>query len=111
MKSDSHQLPPKNQKILIEFGTNLKMARLRRRFSRKTVAERAGISTSTLTRIEKGHPTVTIGAFLQVMHVLGMEAEIGRLGKDDELGRKIQDSMLITKARAPKRNLKKESHE
>ena len=66
------------------------------------VVERAGISASTLSRIEKGEPSVTIGAYVQVMFVLGMETEIAKLGQDDEMGRKIQDAHMVVKKRAPK---------
>lgn len=103
MRTKSSVLPPKTKRILEDFGQHLRLARLRRKFSRQMVAERAGISSSTLGRVEKGEPTVTMGAYLQVMFVLGLEAEIGRLGQDDVMGRKIQDAQLEIKKRAPKR--------
>ena len=97
-------LLPKGQRVLNNLGENLKLARLRRRLSAIQVAERAGISRATLWQIEKGIPTVAMGAYFQVMFVLGLEKDFLKLATDDELGRKIQDIGLIVKKRAPKRN-------
>lgn len=68
------------------------------------VAERANISRKTLYSIEKGGENVGIGSYLQVLMVLGLENDLARVAKDDELGRKIQDSELTVKKRAPKRS-------
>jgi transcriptional regulator with XRE-family HTH domain len=103
MKSESHTLAPRAGKILAELGENLRLARLRRKFSARIVAERAGIGQTTLRRVERGIPSVTIGVYLQVMFVLGLEDEVAKLGRDDVLGRKLQDAKMTTKKRAPKR--------
>jgi transcriptional regulator with XRE-family HTH domain len=97
-------LLPKNKKILAEFGENIKLARLRRKLSGEQVAERAGISRTTLISIEKGHEGVSIGSYLNVLYVMGLEKDFSNVGKDDDLGRKLQDAKLMTKERAPKRN-------
>lgn len=94
---------PKTKKILVEMGENIKLARLRRKLSAEQVSERANISRPTLTAIEKGSPTVSIGSYLLVLQVLGLEKDFLLLAKDDELGRKLQDAQIITGARAPKR--------
>ena len=95
-------LLPKNQKILKELGENIKLARLRRKFSSAQVAERANISRPTLLSIEKGSESVGIGLYLNVLVVLGLEKDILLIAKDDELGRKIQDANLNVKERATK---------
>ena len=97
-------LLPKTKKILSELGENIKLARLRRKFSSEQVAERAGISRSTLISIEKGYEGVSIGYYLSVLNVVGLEKDFQFIAKDDELGRKLQDANLTTKERAPKRN-------
>nr|WP_276349281.1 helix-turn-helix transcriptional regulator [Daejeonella sp. JGW-45] len=79
------------------------MARLRRKFSASQIAERAGISRATLWQIEKGVPSVAMGAYFQVLFVLGLEKDFLKLGADDELGRKIQDAGLKVRQRAPKK--------
>ena len=96
-------LLPKTQRVLNELGENLKLARLRRKLSAEQVSERAGISRPTLWQIEKGKPSVAMGAYFQVLFVLGMEKDFLKLGADDELGRKLQDAGLVTKERAPKK--------
>lgn len=96
-------LLPKAQKLLNDLGENIKLARLRRKLSTMQIAERAGISRATLWQIEKGTPTVAMGAYFQVLFVMGLEKDFLKLGSDDELGRKLQDAGLLTKERAPKK--------
>jgi len=98
---------PRVKRNLAVFGTNLKLARLRRKISAELMAERADISRTTLYEVEKGSPTVSLGAYISVLSVLGMNEEITKLALDDELGRKLQDIGLLVKKRAPK--TKKES--
>ena len=85
------------------MGENIKLARLRRKLSTEQVAERANISRPTLLAIEKGSPTVSIGSYLLVLNVLGLEKDFLVVAKDDELGRKLQDAKIRTGDRAPKR--------
>jgi hypothetical protein len=60
------------------------------------------ISRNTLHAIEQGAPTVSMGAYLQVLFVLGLEKTLLHLAADDVLGRKLQDAELVVSARAPK---------
>jgi transcriptional regulator with XRE-family HTH domain len=96
-------LLPKTKRVLGEVGENFKLARLRRRLSAEQVAERANISRPTLSAIEKGSPSVSIGSYLLVLQVLGLEKDFLLLAKDDELGRKLQDARISIGERAPKR--------
>lgn len=96
-------LLPKAKRIMAQLGENIKLARLRRRLSAEQVAERAGISRSTLNFIEKGYEGVSIGYYLNVLNVLGLEQDFLLLAKDDILGRKLQDANLSVKERAPKK--------
>ena len=93
----------KTDKIIKEFGENIKLARLRRKLSTKQVAERAGISRRTLYDIERGKPGVSLGNYAQVLFVLGLANDLLNVSKDDLLGRKLQDAKLVIKKRAPKR--------
>ncbi len=95
---------PKRKRILEEVGANIKMARLRRKFSAQIIAERAGVSRATLWQVESGSPTVAMGTYLNVMAALGLDGDFLSLAKDDVLGRKLQDLKLITPKRAPKIN-------
>jgi transcriptional regulator with XRE-family HTH domain len=94
---------PKNRRILIKLGENIRLARLRRKLSAEQVAERAGISRLTLIRIEKGSPVVSIGNYLQALFVLGLEKDLEQIASSDPLGRKLQDAKLSVRLRAPKR--------
>ena len=103
MNNRSITLLPKTQKILDQFGENIKLARLRRKLSTEQVAERAGINRTTLWNIERGMSTVTLGAYCQVLLVLGLIDDLLKVASDDELGRRLQDADLIVKKRAPKK--------
>ena len=105
MKTRNPILLPKAQKTISILGENIKLARLRRKFSMQQVAERANISRPTLLSIEKGSPNVSIGAYVKVLYVLGLGKDIIEVAKDDQLGRKLQDAKLIIKKRAPKTGL------
>jgi DNA-binding XRE family transcriptional regulator len=94
---------PKTRKVISEMGDNIRLARLRRKLSAEQVAERANISRPTLSAIEKGSPTVSIGSYLMVLQVLGLEKDFLLVAKDDELGRKLQDAEINTRNRSPKR--------
>ena len=104
MKNRKLFLLPKIQKNLTELGENIKLARLRRKLSTTQVAERANISRPTLLSIEKGSPSVSIGAYLQILFVLGLEKDFLQVASDDVLGRKLQDAKLLVKERAHKKS-------
>lgn len=95
MKIKRQIVLPKQQELLDRLGENIKLARKRRNLTTLQVAERAGIDRSTLYHIEKGNPRVSIGAYLNVFRVLGLQDDFLKLGADDELGRKLQDLKLM----------------
>jgi DNA-binding XRE family transcriptional regulator len=103
MKARKVNLLPKAQGVLSGFGENIKLARLRRKLCSMQVAERAGISRTTLVAIEKGTPGVAMGAYLEVLFVLGLEEDLLKVANDDVLGRKLQDAKLLVKSRAPRK--------
>jgi transcriptional regulator with XRE-family HTH domain len=103
MNKRSTVLLPRPRQILEIVGEQIKLARLRRKFSGEMVAERAGIGRNTLISIEQGKPSVSIGHYLNVLKVLGLEKDFLTLAKDDEMGRKLQDAQLSIKGRAPKK--------
>ena len=94
---------PDTRRILETMGEQIKNARLRRQLPVELVAERAAISRATLWSIEKGSPTVSMGAYAAALHALnGMDKDLLLIAKDDVLGRKLQDLGLPTRLRAPK---------
>lgn len=105
MKRDKYILLPRLTKILEELGEDIKLARLRRKLSAEQIAERAGISRSTLWQIEKGLPNVSMGYYAQVLFVLGLEKNLSTMAADDALGRKLQDAEILVRKRAPKKEV------
>lgn len=91
---------PEQIRILKIMGEQIKLARLRRRLPATLVAERAGISRSTLWNVERGAPSVSIGTYAMVLHALnGMDKDLLLVAKDDELGRKLDDLGHLTPKR------------
>ena len=98
---------PPSTRQLIALGERLRMARLRRRYSTESVAKRAGIARATLYRVEEGDPGVSIATYASVLRVLGLQGDLDLVGRDDVLGRKLQDLQLPTRKTAPRRTSKK----
>ena|ERR1035437_554163 len=92
-------LLPSTTELLQRFGERLRLARLRRRLAAKQVAERAGMAPMTLRSLERGGAGVTMGAYLAVMQVLGIEKDLDLLGTADPLGRELQDARLTTQGK------------
>ena len=76
MPSNSPALAPQAAAALVAIGQTIRARRKSLRISAVAAAEAAGISRVTLHRIEKGEPSVTMGAYLAVMVTLGLEAFI-----------------------------------
>ena len=103
MPAKATPLFPSSNRLLQALGARLRLARLRRAFSAETVCARAGISRPTLSKIEKGDASVTMGSYLQVLRVLEMEQDLVTIAADDVVGRRLQDAGLARQARAPRR--------
>ena len=95
MSRKKQTLFPKHLILLEQMGENIKLARKRRKLTAIQVAERADIVRTTLYQIEKGNPSVAIGAYFNVLRVLGLQDDFLKLAADDELGRKLQDLELL----------------
>lgn len=86
---------PKHLKILDQLGENIRLARKRRKLTTVQTAERADINRSTLVEIEKGNPSVSMGAYFNTLRVFGLQDDFLKLAADDALGRKLQDLELV----------------
>ncbi|SHM88938.1 DNA-binding transcriptional regulator, XRE-family HTH domain [Flavobacterium saccharophilum] len=86
---------PKYKEVLEQMRENIKLARKRRKLTTTQLAERADISRSTLYLIEKGNEGVAMGAYFNVLRVLGLQQIFLKIAADDILGRKLQDLELL----------------
>jgi transcriptional regulator with XRE-family HTH domain len=93
---------PQEQALLTALGERLRLARLRRQLSTLVIAQRAGISRTTVYKAEAGDPGVTMGTYIRVLAVLGLTGDIHALAADDHVGRKLQDLALEPKAKPQK---------
>lgn len=104
MKKAAYNIMPVTEEILKTMGEQIKLARLRRNLTTELVAERAGITRSTLWKVESGNPGVAMGIYAAVLHALNdMDRDLLNVAKDDVLGRQLQDLNLITRKRATRR--------
>ena len=104
MKKAAYNILPATEEILKTMGEQIKLARLRRDLSAELIAERAGISRSSLWKVESGNPAVAVGIYAAVLHALNnMDTDLLLVAKDDAMGRALQDLNLLTKKRASRR--------
>jgi transcriptional regulator with XRE-family HTH domain len=100
---------PPSIRQLLALGNRLRLARLRRQYSTESVAKRAGIARGTLYRVETGDPGVSIATYASVLRVLGLQADLDLIARDDALGRKLQDLDLPVRKTAPRKLVPKTS--
>jgi DNA-binding XRE family transcriptional regulator len=92
-------LPPKVKRALGKLGADIALARRKRQLTTVMMAERVGVAKSTYLKVEKGDPTVAMGAYAMALFVLGFDGAIGDLvdtGRDDQ-------GLLLDAERVPKR--------
>ena len=90
------------KKALRILGQDLSNARRRRRIPMDLMAERVSISRTTLTKIEKGEPSVSMGSYATVLFVLGLLSNLENLVVKDEVGRMLEEANLPKRIRFPK---------
>ena len=85
---------------LLALGEQIRAQRKALRISAVVVAESAGMSRITLHRIERGEPSVTMGAYLNAMMTLGLSLSIHRQ-TDTPSATLLQDAPGWIPARIP----------
>jgi len=73
------QMPPSTVAALDQLGSDLAVARLRRKESLKTWAKRMGVSVPTLLRLEAGEPSVSLGVLATALWLIGRDATLATL--------------------------------
>jgi transcriptional regulator with XRE-family HTH domain len=98
-KSTSKQalIFPKHQLALDQLGENITLAMKRRAITQTMVSERTGLIRLTVSNIQRGNATVSIGHYQLVLAVLGLADDLKQVARDDEFGRKLQDIALLNK--------------
>ena len=93
---------PKSRSALKQLGNDLRSARLRRGISVADLAVRAGMSASTITRLEKGDTGVGIGTLSDVLVVFGLVDRLGDLVdiRKDDLGLALDAERLPQRGRS-----------
>ena len=98
-------LPIPATHALRTLGGDIRDARRLRRISTQLMAERAFISRTTLNKVEKGDPSVSMGTYATVLFVLGLEkrlAEVADIGSDI-VGRGLMEDNLPQRIRHPRK--------
>ena len=97
-------LPLPVRHTLKKLGSDIAVARRRRRIPAALMAERAFVTRPTLAKVERGDPGVSLGVFASVLFVLGMTERLGDLvdpGRDP-LGLALEEERLPKRIHAPR---------
>ena len=102
MRRSKSSLPLPVRRALTKVGADLRDARRRRRIPTATMAERALISRTTLSKVEKGDPGVSLGIYATVLFVLGLEGRVAELAaaRHDAVGLDLEAEALPKRIRA-----------
>ena len=94
------------KRALRKLGQDIRDARRRRRIPVEIMAERASISRTTLNKVEKGDPGVSMGIYARVLFVLGMAERLAELADvtSDALGLELEEAELPQRIRRPRRS-------
>jgi transcriptional regulator with XRE-family HTH domain len=73
------RLPPATAGAIEKLGADLAVARLRRKESLRSWAQRLGVTVSTLQRLEAGDPSVGIGIVASALWLIQRDGELRHL--------------------------------
>lgn len=93
--------------VLKQIGKNIRLARMRRRYTSTELSKLANISRPTLWHIEIGKRGVALSTYYRVLEVLGLEDEIKTLAADDLIGREQEAARIEEQLRQMKLEVKK----
>jgi DNA-binding XRE family transcriptional regulator len=99
-------LPVKVRRGLTKLGSDIAIARRKRKLTSAMMAERLGVAKSTYIKIEKGDPSVAIVSYAMALFILGFDTALGELADPAH----DAQGLLLDEERLPKRIRIKRSH-
>lgn len=98
------QLPPATAGAIEQLGADLAVARLRRKESLRSWAQRLGVSVPTLQRLEAGDPSVAIGIVASALWLINRDGELRILAAPERdqgaLEMDVREAVELGRARA-----------
>ena len=103
------KLPIPVRKALRKLAQDIRDARLRRRIPTAIMSQRALVTRTTLHKVERGDPTVSMGTYSTVLFVLGMTERLAEVAdaRFDRLGLALEEERLPKRIRSAARWSKK----
>lgn len=82
--------------VLITFGENIRLCRLRRKIKSIDLSAATGIARTTLYQIEKGNPSVTLTNYYKVLKYFNCHFDLLNVAAEDFEGTLIQNNSLLS---------------
>ena len=82
MQTYADTTPVLERQLLLQLGDRIKRLRKAQGLTTIDMAQRVGISRTTLSSVEAGDPTPSIGTYLRVMSALGVAGDLAMLVSD-----------------------------
>ena len=103
-KNSFSDVPIPVSRALRKLGHDIRDARRRRRIPVAILAERASVSRTTLNKVEKGAPGVSLGIYATVLFVLGMIDRLADIAdpRHDSVGLELDEENLPERIRLPR---------
>jgi transcriptional regulator with XRE-family HTH domain len=101
----AHPLPLPVKRALAKLGDDIRSARLRRRIPTTLMAARAFITRTTLLKVERGDPGVSLGTYATVLFILGLTPRLADLAdaRSDDVGLQLEEEHLPKRIRQSKK--------
>ena len=98
------QLPPATAGAIEKLGADLAVARLRRKESLRSWAQRLGVTVPTLQRLEAGDPAVGIGIVATALWLIQRDGELRKLAAPEHdqgaIELDVREAVELGRARA-----------
>ncbi|HYD67481.1 helix-turn-helix transcriptional regulator [Azospirillum sp.] len=75
---------------LERLGRTVRLARLRRNLSQEDLAQRMGVSRSSVVMLERGAPGTSVGILLKALSVFGYAGRLGEILANDPAGEEME---------------------